>query len=128
MKNEVNDVIRIKRIYDPLDSKEGVRILVDRLWPRGIKKEKAKVDIWMKEIAPSPGLRKWFNHEPTKWEGFKKAYKEELEHSKAIGELERYIGVNKKITLLYAASDQEHNHALVLLDYIREKFPLPGKK
>ncbi|WP_276500203.1 DUF488 domain-containing protein [Terrimonas pollutisoli] len=127
MNNKAGDLIKIKRIYDPPDPKDGIRILVDRLWPRGVKKENAKVDIWMKEIAPSPGLRKWFNHEPAKWEDFKKAYKEELEHSKVIGELGEYIRVNKKITLLYAASDQEHNHALVLLDYIKKVFR-PGKK
>jgi uncharacterized protein YeaO (DUF488 family) len=122
MQNKPNDIIKIKRVYDPIDPKDGVRILVDRLWPRGIKKEKAKVDIWMKEIAPSPGLRKWFNHEPAKWEGFKKAYKKELEYSEVVEELGEHIGANKKVTFLYAASDQEHNHALVLLDYIQEMF------
>ncbi len=106
--------IKIKRIYDPLHEKDGFRILVDRLWPRGIKKENAQVDHWMKTVAPSTELRKWFAHDPAKWKSFQKKYKEELKKTDALEELKSYSKKYKKITLLYAAKDEQHNHAVVL--------------
>ena len=108
-------MIRIKRIYDPVAEGDGFRILVDRLWPRGIKKETAKIDLWLKEIAPSSELRKWFSHDPTKWEEFKKKYAKELaarqELLKEIKQLEKNMGT---VTLLYSARDREHNNAVAL--------------
>lgn len=92
-------MIRIKRVYDAFESKDGFRILVDRLWPRGLKKDTAKVDKWVKEIAPSVSLRKWFNHQPEKWQAFKHDYKEELSGNKAVAELLEEVDKNQTVTL-----------------------------
>ncbi|MFN3398334.1 MAG: DUF488 domain-containing protein [Sulfurimicrobium sp.] len=106
--------IRIKRVYEQPDEQDGRRILVDRLWPRGLTKEKAKVDLWLKDIAPSTALRKWFGHDPEKWEAFKERYLAELKNN---GEQIRLLkqeldkGV---VTLVYAAKDEEHNEAIVI--------------
>ncbi|MGN6639237.1 MAG: DUF488 domain-containing protein [Mucilaginibacter sp.] len=110
--------VNIKRIYEPYSKADGYRILIDRLWPRGIKKENAHVDKWLKEIAPSTELRKEFNHEPDKWQEFIPAYKHELTKSPALGELMTDIDNHDTVTLLFAAHDTEHNHALVLQDFI----------
>ena len=113
--------IRTKRIYKVPDVNDGIRILVDRLWPRGIKKESAAINAWEKEIAPSNELRKWFNHDSEKYPEFRKKYMEELDASE---DAERFLGfVNEhlrstNITLLYAAKDEEHNNALVLKDWL----------
>lgn len=108
-------MIKIKRIYEKSSDSDGYRILVDRLWPRGLTKEKANIDIWLKEIAPSTELRKWFAHDPKKWKSFKEKYKKELKNNSdlisKIKQLEKDEGV---ITLLYAAKDEEHNEAVVL--------------
>lgn len=111
--------VKIKRIYEPAVASDGYRILVDRLWPRGIKKEDAQVDKWLKEIAPSTTLRKWFNHDPEKWHSFIKRYHAELTGSVALEELHTDARKHKNITLLYGAKDEEHNHALVLLRLIK---------
>lgn len=113
--------VHIKRIYDPAVKADGFRVLVDRLWPRGIKKEEAALDAWAKNAAPSPELRKWFNHEPEKWTEFSKKYKAELKDNDAVNDLLRYAEENKILTLLYAAKDEKHNHALVLLDVVKKK-------
>ena len=115
------EAIKIKRIYETSEDSDGFRILVDRLWPRGIKKEQAKVDLWLKEIAPSDSLRKWFHHEPEKWMEFKQRYLTELKEKKDY--VETIIAKLKKspITLLYSAKDQLHNNALVLKEYLNEK-------
>lgn len=110
--------IKIKRVYEPAEAADGFRVLVDRLWPRGLKKEAAQVDVWMKEVAPSTELRKWFNHEPEKWESFRKKYKTELQQSEAVGELLQHVKKHKKITLLYAARDEQHNDAVVLQQFL----------
>jgi uncharacterized protein YeaO (DUF488 family) len=110
--------IRIKRIYEPFSKSDGYRILIDRLWPRGIKKEDAHVDKWLKEIAPSTALRKAFNHQPEKWASFIPAYQKELENSIALDELLSDIHDHQTVTLLFAARDEEHNHALVLQQFI----------
>jgi uncharacterized protein YeaO (DUF488 family) len=108
-------MIRTKRIYEPATAEDGLRILVDRLWPRGIEKEKAKVDLWLKEIAPSDVLREWFSHDPKKWDQFKRRYeaelkdKQELLHSILSEEKRR-----KTVTLLYSARDEEYNNAVAL--------------
>jgi uncharacterized protein YeaO (DUF488 family) len=108
-------MIKIKRIYEKPSNSDGYRILVDRLWPRGLTKEKANIDIWLKEIAPTTGLRKWFAHDPKKWKSFKEKYKRELKNNSdlisKIKQLEKDEGV---ITLLYGAKDEEHNEAVVL--------------
>lgn len=115
-------MIRIKRIYDQLGDDDGYRILIDRLWPRGISKENAHVDLWLKEIAPSTELRKWFQHDPAKWEEFGERYRKELSGEKdqlnRIKELEKK---HKQVTLLYAGKDEAHTHALVLLEELNKK-------
>jgi len=113
-------MIKIKRAYQPADEKDGFRILVDRLWPRGISKVKAKLDLWMKDIAPSNSLRQWFNHDPIRWDEFKSKYNEELkdkkEFLKQIKDLEKDKSI---ITLVYGAKDEEHNNAVVLRDVLK---------
>ena len=113
---------KIRRIYEESKRDDGYRILVDRLWPRGLSKEKAKVDLWMKEIAPSNELRKWFSHDPGKWDDFKKKYKRELEDQEElldrIREIEREKGI---ITLLYSAKEQKYNKAVALDDFLRKQ-------
>jgi len=110
--------IVIKRIYEPVESTDGVRILVDRLWPRGMKKENAHIDEWVKEAAPSSALRKWFNHEPEKWQEFSTRYLAELKQNTAIDSLLNIVKGNEKVTLLYGARDKEHNQALVLQQFL----------
>ena len=106
--------INIKRVYENPTQEDGTRILVDRLWPRGLTKEKASVDVWLKEIAPSTALRKWFGHDPAKWAEFKKRYHEELrKNPEQVSLLKEQIRKGA-ITLVYSAKDEEHNEALVL--------------
>ena len=112
--------IRIKRVYEPYSVEDGYRILVDRLWPRGMKQEDARIDKWLKEIAPSTALRKWFNHEPEKWEQFRQKYHTELNQSAAFDELLSYLRENKIVTLLYAAREEKYNHAIVLQQFIND--------
>ncbi|MEO9210063.1 MAG: DUF488 domain-containing protein [Ginsengibacter sp.] len=110
--------IKIKRVYEPAEKEDGYRILVDRLWPRGLTKEKVAADLWLKEIAPSTELRKWFNHEPEKWEGFQKKYSTELSQNKeAVATLLSKIKEGT-VTILFGAKDEEHNEAKVLLNYL----------
>ncbi len=108
--------IDLKRIYDAPSPEDGYRVLVDRVWPRGMTKEKADIDLWAKDIAPSAELRKWFCHDPTKWSDFQKKYREELERNKpALKELIAKAGEKGgRLTLLYSAKDEEHNQAVVL--------------
>ncbi len=106
-------LIGIKRVYDKPAVSDGKRILVDRLWPRGVKKSTANVDLWLKEIAPSNELRKWFSHDPEKWEEFKKRYEKELVNNKTLGELRKIVN-ETDVTLIYGARDEKHNNALVL--------------
>jgi uncharacterized protein YeaO (DUF488 family) len=113
--------IRIKRVYAEPSQEDGKRILVDRLWPRGLTKEKAKVDLWMKEVAPSNELRKWFAHDPRKWPEFKRKYVGELRaQSEPLAQLRREAN-HGTVTLLYGARDEEHNEAVVLLELLRRK-------
>ena len=113
-------MIKIKRIYDPVSKDDGKRILVDRLWPRGVKKEKAAIDEWLKDIAPSDELRKWFSHDPEKWQEFKKRYKKELSDSDKVDLVKKLKVEAKKgtITFLFAAKDTEHDNAMVLKEVI----------
>ncbi|MDQ6901514.1 MAG: DUF488 domain-containing protein [Bacteroidota bacterium] len=119
-KSETHE-LRIKRVYEPSESNDGFRILVDRLWPRGMNKEKAHIDIWLKEIAPSNDLRKWFNHEPGKWKEFVEKYHEELRRSEPVNEIMKLIKKHKIVTLLYAASDTKKNNALALQGFLQNK-------
>jgi uncharacterized protein YeaO (DUF488 family) len=113
--------VNVKRIYEPFSKEDGFRILVDRLWPRGMKKEDAHLDKWLKEIAPSTELRNWFHQETgnDRWEAFVKAYQKELKGSTAVEELRSYINEHQVVTLLFAVKDDEHNHALVLREFIK---------
>ncbi len=113
-------MILLKRIYLPADKKDGFRVLVDRLWPRGVSKEEAKLDLWLKEISPSDELRKWFGHDPEKWEEFQKRYFAELKEKKEeLVELSEHIK-KETVTLLYGAKDEEHNNAVVLKSYLEK--------
>lgn len=112
--------LQIKRIYEPAEDSDGKRILVDRLWPRGVKKEAANLDEWMKEVAPSVALRKWFDHDPAKWEKFSLQYITELKQNKAVTDLIELLKYNQTGTLLYAAHDEQHNHAIVLQHFLTE--------
>lgn len=112
-------MIKIKRIYEGFEESDGYRILIDRLWPRGLSKEKAKIDLWLKEIAPSEELRKWFGHDPVKWDEFKEKYGAELKsHKEQIEEIKNLVKTHKIITLLYAARDEAHNNAVVLKELL----------
>jgi uncharacterized protein YeaO (DUF488 family) len=110
--------IKLKRVYEKPSKEDGTRILVDRLWPRGLTKEKAHVDLWLKEVAPSNELRKWFAHDPAKWPEFKARYKVELKHNAAQLALLKQAVSRGPATLLYGAKDTEHNEAAVLQDLL----------
>lgn len=113
--------INIKRVYDEKSDDDGYRIFVDRLWPRGVSKENAHFDEWMKELAPSTELRKWFDHKPEKFEEFSKRYKEELkEHHEALHKL-KDLAKTKKTTLLFAAKATDINNAVVIRDVLMKK-------
>jgi uncharacterized protein YeaO (DUF488 family) len=113
--------IQLKRIYDPPASSDGFRVLVDRIWPRGVSKEAAALDLWMKDVAPSAELRKWFNHDPDRWKEFRERYRAELrQHATEIGEL-RSKAAKGKLTLLFGAKDEEHNQAVVLKEVLAGK-------
>ena len=111
---------RIKRIYAPAKPDDGLRVLVDRLWPRGIKKTDAQLDDWMKDVAPSDALRKGFGHKPERFTEFSRRYKKELAGSAGVKAL-RALGKKKKVTLLYGATDPEHNQAVVLMSVLKRK-------
>ncbi len=111
-------MIKIKRAYAPAEETDGYRILVDRLWPRGISKEKAKIDLWMKSVAPSSDLRKWFGHVPERFPEFTKRYKTELAESGALDDLRKVLSEHPDATLLFAAHDEEHNNAVVLKELL----------
>ncbi len=113
-------MIKIKRVYDEPEKTDGFRILVDRLWPRGLSKEKAKVDLWLKDIAPSDEIRKWFGHEPEKWVEFKRRYFKELEEKKELVDLivEKAHG---GVTLLYGTKEEKYNNAHALKEYIEKE-------
>jgi uncharacterized protein YeaO (DUF488 family) len=110
--------IRLQRVYDPPTAEDGTRILVDRLWPRGLSKRKAALDGWIKAVAPSPDLRKWFGHKPERFAEFRKQYRAELKGNPALKELRATKG---KLTLLYGARDPKINHAVVLAAVLKRK-------
>jgi uncharacterized protein YeaO (DUF488 family) len=113
--------LSIKRAYEQPDPTDGRRVLVDRLWPRGVSKEQAGLDDWLKDVAPSGDLRKWFGHDPAKWEEFQARYRAELDaHPNEIRQLLEWWGADD-LTLVYGAADTEHNAAMVLATYLRQQ-------
>ncbi len=115
--------VAIKRVYDPPEPGDGTRILVDRLWPRGLSKERAKVDVWLKEVAPGNDLRKWFGHDPEKFAEFRRRYEAELESESGQESLARLRDLARQgtVTLVFAAHDGEHNNAVVLRDVLAQE-------
>lgn len=111
-------VLHIKRIYDPPEAQDGQRILVDRIWPRGLTREKAAVDTWLKTVAPTTELRKWFNHDPALWTEFRARYARELDGNPEAVKALRDLVKKGKTTLLFAAHDPVHNNAAALADYL----------
>jgi len=114
-------MIKLKRVYDKEDSADGVRYLVERLWPRGIKKTSLHLDGWLKDVGPSTELRKWFSHDPEKWEQFKRKYFAELDRAPENCEPILQAALKGTVTLLYSSHDTEHNNAVALKEYIEEK-------
>lgn len=118
--------IRLKRAYERPAASDGPRLLVDRLWPRGVSKTAARIDRWMKDIAPSSQLRKWFDHDPDRWEGFRSRYAEELrEHPEQVRDL-RGLARENPVTLVYSARDEAHNDAVVLRQILLGRWPKRG--
>ncbi len=118
MPGETHDRIKLKRAYEPPESGDGTRILVDRLWPRGVKKADAAIDLWLKDIAPSAELRRWFGHRSERRAEFRRRYLAELqEHSELVEEI-RKAAQNGRVTLVYAAQDEAHNNAIVLKELV----------
>jgi uncharacterized protein YeaO (DUF488 family) len=116
-------MIRVKRAYDAASKDDGLRILVERLWPRGVTKQKAKIDLWLKDIAPSTELRQWYGHEPDKWPEFRKRYLTELKSKEDLLALLRLVAQARPVTFVYAASDPERNSTVVLKECLEQ-----GKK
>ncbi len=113
-------MVQTKRVYETPSEDDGFRVLVDRLWPRGISKERAALDLWLKEVAPSPDLRKWFGHDPARWDEFRRRYRGELrQNNGALVPLKEYLQ-HGNVTLVYAARDEAHNGALVLKELLEE--------
>ena len=116
-------MIKLKRAYETASADDGLRILVERLWPRGVSKEKAKIDLWLKDLAPSTGLRKWYGHDPARWPQFRKRYLGELQVLDDVMALLKYVTQEKTVTFVFAASDEERNSAVVLKELLER-----GKK
>ena len=112
--------IRTKRIYEPREPTDGYRLLVDRIWPRGVSKESAGLDAWMREIGPSTELRRWFGHEPSRWQEFKQRYAAELDSRRDLVAEIRALARNGPVTLLYSARDADHNQAVALAAYLAD--------
>jgi uncharacterized protein YeaO (DUF488 family) len=119
-------MIQIKRVYDPLAPEDGARFLVDRLWPRGVKKEALRVDGWLKEVAPSDVLRRWFGHDPTKWAEFQRRYSSELAARPEAWQPILKAARRGNVTLLYGAHDRQHNNAVALKAYLEERMAEVG--
>lgn len=111
-------MIKLKRAYEPASKQDGLRILVERLWPRGVSKQGAAIDFWLKSVAPTTKLRKWYGHDPARWPDFRKRYRAELkEHSDALSLL-KYLVTEKTVTFVYAAADESRNSAVVLKEVL----------
>ena len=116
-------MIQLKRAYEPASKADGLRVLVERLWPRGVSKQKAKIDLWLKDLAPSTGLRQWYGHDPARWPQFRKRYRAELKDHSDVLALLRYVIEERVVTFVYAASDEERNSAVALNEFLE-----PGEK
>jgi uncharacterized protein YeaO (DUF488 family) len=114
-------MIRVKRVYDPLDKADGARFLVERLWPRGVKKEKLKTDAWLKDAAPSTELRKWFNHDPAKWRAFQRRYEAELKENREAWAPILVAASKGDVTLLFSSRDAAHNNVLALRTFLEKQ-------
>lgn len=112
-------MIQVKRVYEAPSEEDGLRVLVERLWPRGLSKQRAAVDVWLKDVAPTPELRKWFGHDPAKWEEFRARYKAELAEKEDPINFLREKDKEGIVTLIYAAKDEEHNSAVVLKEFLK---------
>ena len=123
-------MVRLKRAYEPLEPEDGRRVLVERLWPRGLRKEQAHLDGWLKDIAPSDTLRKWFHHDPTRWAEFEHRYARELESEAARAAIDDLVqrAASETLTLVYSAHDQEHNNAVVLKGMIERRLRRTSQK
>jgi uncharacterized protein YeaO (DUF488 family) len=122
------DMIQIKRAYEPASKNDGQRFLVDRLWPRGVRKEALHMAGWIKEAAPGNELRQWFNHDPAKWKEFQKRYRAELDDQPETWQPLLEAAGNGNVTLLFSAHDTEHNNAIVLRDYLMERLKSPKRE
>ena len=120
-------MIKLKRVYDRIAVTDGERILIDRLWPRGIRRSTSNIDIWVKNVAPSNELRKWFAHDPKKWMRFKKRYRKELQDNRALNKLVQIVQNADPVTFLYSAKDQRRNNAIVLLEVLNRKMKSMAK-
>ena len=120
--------LQIKRIYEPVADDDGERVLVDRLWPRGVSKHAAALSLWLKEVAPSPALRKWWDHDPQRWIEFQRRYRAELKANAAPVQQLRSLARQRRVTLLYGAHDPKLNHALVLASYLKRPAAGPTKR
>jgi uncharacterized protein YeaO (DUF488 family) len=120
--------VRLKRAYEPAAPGDGYRVLIDRLWPRGITRERASLDEWERELAPSDELRRWFAHEPSRFEEFRRRYIEELRDRRPLLKRLRRLARDGTLTLVYAAHDAEHNDAVVLAEVLRRGLPKPGAR
>ncbi len=114
-------MIYLKRVYDKVDIRDGTRILIDKLWPRGVRRSTSNIDLWLKEVGPSDDLRKWFAHEKDKWPEFRRRYEQELKKNPAFEKLVDIALSTDPITLLYAASDKEHNNGVVLFKMLNKR-------
>lgn len=113
-------IVKVKRVYESIQRSDGSRFLVERFWPRGVKKEKLKLDAWLKDVAPSDDLRRWFGHDPVKWDTFQRRYRAELDANPDAREILLEAARQGNVTLLYSARDTEHNNAVVLKTYLEE--------
>ena len=114
-------MILLKRAYDEPSKRDGLRILVERLWPRGVSKDRAAIDLWLKDLAPSTELRKWFSHDPEKWDEFRQRYWSELEQKRDLLVLLKHRTTEGTVTFVYAAHDEERNSAVALKEYLEER-------
>lgn len=113
-------MLKTKRVYEEPSDEDGYRVLTERLWPRGVSKERADLDQWLKSIAPSNELRKWFDHDPDKWDEFKERYRRELFGSEAVDEILKIIQEHYTVTMVYASKDNEHNSTMLLKEFLED--------
>ena len=114
-------MIKLKRAYEAASKDDGLRILVERLWPRGVSKQKAKIDLWLKDLAPSTELRQWYGHDPARWPQFRKRYRAELKGQGDLLALLKYVTEVRTVTFVYAASDEERNSAVALKEFLEQE-------